>query len=200
MVTLSQASGRTVIVEYTTADDTAQAASDYVSVRGALTFSPGETSKTVPVTVLGDTAFEGDETFLFVLSSPSNAVLGTTQALGILKNDDVAIACTPRPSVASTLQPGNGKLNVHVEATPLNTQQNNPLKQLQFGAFTNATVTLNGQPVSSGQTVTLPASTIAADFTVTRVVAGQPSTVHLTIVDGCGAWPTFVGGGAGAGF
>jgi len=89
---------------------------------------------------------------------------------------------------------------MHVESTPLNTPANNPLQQLRFGTFQNATVTFNGQPITSGQIVTLPSGTHAVDFTVRRVTAGQPTTVPLTVVDGCGDWTTFVGGGAGAGF
>jgi len=32
-------------------------------------------------------------------------------------------------------------------------------------------------------------------LTVTRTTPGQPTTITLTIVDECGPWPTFVGGG-----
>jgi hypothetical protein len=48
--------------------------------------------------------------------------------------------------------------------------------------------------------VTLPGNVTVADFTVERVTPGQPTTVPLTVVDGCGEWKTFVGGGSGAGF
>jgi hypothetical protein len=37
-------------------------------------------------------------------------------------------------------------------------------------------------------------------LTVSRVTAGQATTIPLIVVDGCGEWPTFVGGGASAGF
>ena len=33
---------------------------------------------------------------------------------------------------------------------------------------------------------------------VHRVTPNQPATVPLVIVDGCGEWPTLVGGGPGA--
>ena len=82
----------------------------------------------------------------------------------------------------------------------MNTQKNNPLQSLTFTQFDNATVTFNGQPVASGQTINLPPGTVLAAFVVDRVAAGQPSTVFLTIRDTCGAWPTFVGGGTAAGF
>jgi hypothetical protein len=33
---------------------------------------------------------------------------------------------------------------------------------------------------------------------VSRVTAGQAATVHFTVRDTCGDWPTFVGGGPAA--
>jgi large repetitive protein len=108
--------------------------------------------------------------------------------------------CVPRPGVVPSPVAGGGKLSVHVEATPLNTQQNNPLQRIVFGTLQNAKVTLNGQTIASGQTYTAPANSIGADFTVERVTAGQPTTVPFTVVDGCGEWKTFVGGGTAAGF
>jgi VCBS repeat-containing protein len=109
-------------------------------------------------------------------------------------------ACSPRPLVRPQTAAGSGKLLVHVESTPLNTQVVNPLRQIKFGEMPNARVTLNGQPVRSGDDVTLPAITTAVDFTVERVTPGQATTVHFVVVDDCGEWKTFVGGGAGAGF
>ena len=44
------------------------------------------------------------------------------------------------------------------------------------------------------------ANTVAADFTVERVTPGQATMVPFTVVDGCGEWQTFVGGGTAAGF
>jgi hypothetical protein len=98
-----------------------------------------------------------------------------------------------------TTSVGGGKLQAHVVST---TQGMQPivLRELRFGAFQNAKVTLNGQPLSSGQTYSVPGGAGAADFTVERVTPGQPTTVPFTVVDGCGEWQTLVGGGAGAGF
>src|SRR5439155_7138425 len=63
-VTLSAASGRTVAVNYATADGTATAPSDYVAIpTTTLTFSPGQTTKTITVPVNGDLVDETDETF-----------------------------------------------------------------------------------------------------------------------------------------
>jgi hypothetical protein len=95
---------------------------------------------------------------------------------------------------------GGGKLLVRVESTPLTPQQNNPLRQVRFGELQNARVTLNGQPIASGTVVTMPPDTFAVEFAVERQTPGQSTTVHFVVVDGCGEWKTFVGGGTGAGF
>ena len=62
-VTLSTASGRTVTVEYATANNTATAGNDFTTTSGTLTFTAGQTSKTITVPVLGDTLDEVNETF-----------------------------------------------------------------------------------------------------------------------------------------
>jgi hypothetical protein len=73
------------------------------------------------------------------------------------------------------------------------------LLQLQFGAATNATldIPLAGLTgVGGSRTVTLPLETRSLTFTVHHAQAGAATTVPFTVVDGCGSWPTFVGGGA----
>jgi hypothetical protein len=87
-----------------------------------------------------------------------------------------------------------------VESTPLGTRGNNPLRELRLGAIQNAKVTVNGQPIATGQAYAVPANTIAVDLVVERERPGQPTTVPFTVMDGCGEWQTFVGGGAGARF
>jgi serralysin len=89
-VLLSTASGRTVTVNYATADNTATAGSDYQSTGGALTFSPGEVSKTIAVTINGDTTFEPNETFFVNLSNAENASISDNQGNGTITNDDPA--------------------------------------------------------------------------------------------------------------
>jgi Calx-beta domain len=78
-----------VTVQYQTADGTAAAGSDYVARGGTLTFGPGETSKTVSVTVNGDSAVEGDETFFLDLSSPVNATILDGRGVGTIIDDDL---------------------------------------------------------------------------------------------------------------
>lgn len=97
-VSLSTAVTDTVTVNYTTADGTAAAGSDYTATSGTLTFAPGETTKTVPVAMLGDTDLEANETLTLTLSSPVNATIGTGTGTGTIVNDDSAPVADAGPN------------------------------------------------------------------------------------------------------
>ncbi|SHO67271.1 chitinase [Pseudoxanthobacter soli DSM 19599] len=88
VVTLSAASTTPVTVAYTTANGTAIAGSDYVAQSGTITFAPGETTKEIHVTAIGDGVVEPNETFSVVLSAPSGATIATGTATGTIVNDD----------------------------------------------------------------------------------------------------------------
>src|SRR5262249_20153957 len=87
-VTLSQPLAQSCSVDFATSDVTATAGSDYAATSGTLTFAPGETTKTVSVTIYGDTQIENDETFRLNLSNAVNVALGVASATGTIVNDD----------------------------------------------------------------------------------------------------------------
>ena len=75
-VVLSGATGKTVTVDYTTADSTALAGKDYVAkTSGKLTFKAGETSQDITVDILQDSAQKQDVYFRIILSNPVNGVI-----------------------------------------------------------------------------------------------------------------------------
>jgi hypothetical protein len=80
--------GDAVTVDYATSDGSAAAGDDYSATTGTLTFAPGTTSQTVTVPVVGDDAFEPDETFLLNLSNASNATILDGEGMGTVVNDD----------------------------------------------------------------------------------------------------------------
>jgi hypothetical protein len=115
-VTLSPASANTVTVNYSTANTTATAGSDYTAANGTLTFAPGIVTRSVSVLVAGDTTSEPNEAFVLTLSSPTNAILSDTQGAATIVNDDAA----PSPTVTvltPTVSPG-GTINVAVANGP----------------------------------------------------------------------------------
>jgi chitinase len=90
-VGLSAAALTTVRVGFATANGGARAGEDYTARSGLVNFLPGETRKSFGVAVLGDTGFEGDETFYVELTSiTGGAVLDTsrTTVIATIVNDD----------------------------------------------------------------------------------------------------------------
>ncbi|MFT5326217.1 MAG: disulfide oxidoreductase YuzD, partial [Planctomycetaceae bacterium] len=87
-VTLTASSNQILTVDYSTAAGTATSNVDFVSQDKTLTFFPGETTHTITVSVLGDTAFESLETFFVNLSNPQGLQLADDQAIGRIFNDD----------------------------------------------------------------------------------------------------------------
>jgi ELWxxDGT repeat protein len=75
-------------VAYATANLTATAGSDYSTTTGTLSFAPGETSKSLDVTILGDTTLETNESFFMILSSPSGASIVRSHGTAVIEEDD----------------------------------------------------------------------------------------------------------------
>ncbi|HEX8832993.1 MAG TPA: Calx-beta domain-containing protein [Abditibacteriaceae bacterium] len=89
-VTLSTASAKTITVDYKTENQTSISTADYTALAsGTLTFAPGDTQKTISVTVKGDTAIElVNETFLVRLSNAVNTLITRDAAVGTILEDD----------------------------------------------------------------------------------------------------------------
>jgi hypothetical protein len=97
-VLLTNANGSSVSVDYATADGSALVGSDYTAKSGTLTFTPGQTSKTVAVTILDDALAEDDETFSLNLSNATGGIaIADAAGLGTIQNDDA----DPTVSVAN---------------------------------------------------------------------------------------------------
>jgi hypothetical protein len=106
--------------------------------------------------------------------------------------------CSPRPQVSVNTVPGGGQLSVTISSGG-----GARIQQLQFGTASNALINVPAAGVTNltgNQIITLPVESLSVSFTVRRQTAGSPTHVNLTVVDGCGSWPTFVGGGSSAGF
>lgn len=87
-VTLSKTSASAVTVQYATTDGTAIKTKDYTAISGTLSFSAGQTSKTLSVPILGDTLDENDETFSLGLNTPTGAFIAKGQGNGTIIDDD----------------------------------------------------------------------------------------------------------------
>ena len=117
-VQLVPASGRTVTVQYGTADVTATGASDYTAVSGTLTFLAGTAVRTVPVPIADDALDEPDEQFTVSLQAAVNATVATAAGTGTIADNDDA----PELSIGSarlTEGSGGGAMPFAVQLVPV---------------------------------------------------------------------------------
>ncbi|WP_236519204.1 Calx-beta domain-containing protein [Sandaracinus amylolyticus] len=92
VITLTAPTSETVTVGFATSDGTATAGVDYAARTGTVTFTPGATSRTVNVTVVGDVVHEPNESLELELSGPTGATITDGNGLGTITNDDAAPA------------------------------------------------------------------------------------------------------------
>ena len=102
-VTLSEASGQAVTVDYETSDGTAKATLDYTAESGTLTFGAGILTRTISVAVADDKVVEEDETFAVTLRDATNATIVDGEGVGTIEDDD---GVQP-PPVVPTLRIGD---------------------------------------------------------------------------------------------
>ena len=103
-VQLDQApgSGRSISVDYATADGTAEAGSDYTATSGTLQISDLNTSGTFTVPITDDPDFESDETFTVTLSNPVACTLaGSNNPATVTISSDDGPPVTPDADLSS---------------------------------------------------------------------------------------------------
>jgi uncharacterized repeat protein (TIGR01451 family) len=104
--------------------------------------------------------------------------------------------CAPRPPVSVVTAPnGDGRLRVTITANTSTGTLTNQLVSVLFNAGSNTRIYAGLYAQTGPFTWNLAPVTTQGTFLVERLTAGQASTVSLVVTDGCGAWPTFVGGG-----
>ncbi|XP_067216392.1 sodium/calcium exchanger Calx isoform X2 [Linepithema humile] len=102
-------------VDYCTEDGSAEAGSDYVSAKGTLNFAPGETNKTIKLSVIDDELFEEDEHFYVRLSNVSQPAMLVSPSLAtvmILDDDHSGIFGFPERDVELVESVGQHPLRV----------------------------------------------------------------------------------------
>jgi hypothetical protein len=125
-VNLSPVSGRTVSLTRATVDGGAVSTGpspDFVAIPAdVVTIPAGQTSLTIPVTINGDTVFEGEEQFTLSLTAVTNATPGSLSATATLTDDDQQPTTTtitadlPDPSVVG--QPYPVTVEVRAQTLP----------------------------------------------------------------------------------
>jgi hypothetical protein len=90
-ISLSEVTDKTVSIDYVSADSTAVAGKDYVTLTsGTITFQPGEKMKKIRVIILADYDKKEDTYFKIVLSNPVNSLLPEKNIIVKIVNVDYA--------------------------------------------------------------------------------------------------------------
>lgn len=103
-VTLSPSATGTVAVSYASANGTAVAPGDYTAYSDTLTFTAGQTSKTITIATIDDSSAESFETMSVTLSGATGgAAISTATGTGMIDDND-----TVSPANLGTLWPAQG--------------------------------------------------------------------------------------------
>lgn len=210
-VTLSAAPASSYDVSWQTVDGTAIAGSDYTAASGTLTFAPGQTSRTVGVTVTGDRNLETNEAFGV---RATNGIWSSTGTVTITNDEPTVSVSSPSVSEGNS---GTTVTTVHialssalaVNATLSWTATDGTATAPSDFAIGSGTVTFTAGQTDRTFTVTTNGDVIdEADQTVALTVRNADSSVvasgNLTIVDDDAApalsitSPTVVEGNAGS--
>jgi hypothetical protein len=183
-------------VNYSTSTGTATAGSDYTAATGTVNFAVGETTKTISVAIINDTAVENPETFNVNLSGGTNVVIKDGTGVGTINSDDVA-----PPPVAPTIAVNNVTVNEADGAMVFTIARSGDLS----GASSVNYATANGTAVAGSDytaatgTVTFAAGQATATVTVritNDTLVESPETLFLNLSGGTNV---VIGDGQGVG-
>ena len=184
VVRLDAASGRTVTVQYATADVTATAGRDYMRVSGTLTFGAGTTVRTVTVPIGDDALDEQDEQFTVTLLAAVNATVSTAHGTGTIADNDQA----PELSIADgelTEGSADGTMRFAVQLDPASERT----ITVQYGTA-DGTATAGTDYTAVSGTLTFRAGTTTATIEVSILddsTGEETETFTVTLSNPSGA-------------
>jgi large repetitive protein len=168
-VSLSAAYDQAVTVNYTTADGTAKAGTDYTAATGSLVFAPGEVSKTIPVAVGSNLTAGPDNSFYVNVSTPNSyaMVINGGQAAGTILDRE------PRISIGDTYLNSGAAFTFTVSLS---------------AAYDHA-VTVNYTTVSG--TATAGVDYVAQSGTLTFAPGVTTQTITIDVLDQNSMWDKY---------
>lgn len=163
VVTLNSPPSQPVTVNYTVGGGTANSGDYFIAAQqGTLTFSGGQTSKTISILMIDDQSPEGAETFTVALSFPSNAQLGW-------------------PSSTTITIPANDSLSMQSSALTVHENAGTAAVVVKLNAPASQTVTVNY--ATSAGTATAGSDFTAGSGTVTFAPGQTSRTISVPILE-----------------
>jgi hypothetical protein len=189
VIGLSAPSGKSVTVTYTTLDGTANAPGDYTAKTANVTFTPGQTSKSISITTVQDTVDEDDETFTVRLSNAQNATIADANGLGTILDNDPPVSA----SIDDVTRPEGTALKFTVTLAATSGRQ----VQVDYATadgtatapsdYAAASGTLTFQPGQTAKTVTINSVDDGAVEPNETLAVNLSNPVNVTLADGSGS-------------
>src|SRR5262249_26240781 len=136
--------------------------SDYAVASPEIYFAPGETSKTLRMSVFGDLVHEADETFTVNLTSAINGVLGDRQGLGTILDDDPSLPTVAINDVSWT----EGNSGTRSPGFPVSLPGASAAPGTVTSAPADGTATSGGDYQAASGKLTIPAGQTTGTITV----------------------------------
>ncbi len=200
-VTLIGPTSQTVMVNYVDANSgTATSGIDYTAVPamppGQITFAPGVVTRTIAVTVLGDTVDEPDETVVIALSNEANAAMTagamTAVGTGTITNDDPDPIVTLAVDPASINEDGGTAMvtaTIDRESATPTTITVSPAVAGDYRLSDPSTLTIAAGDTTSAGTVTLTAMDNDVDVADKQVTVSATATNPNCDMNHCDTHP-----------
>jgi chitinase len=191
-ITLSEPVTTKVSVHFATMDGTAIQKIDYSAKHGTVSFSPGQTSKVVNVTIRRDAVPDTDETFLLELSLPKNASIADGEAVGTILDhgpvglsiSDASLQAPISRSKSMTFTISLTKATTHTVKVTYQTLDLTAHAGVDYTAK-KATVSISAGKTSVPINITIKPDTTSGPAKIFIVQLSLPS--GALIVDGLGA-------------
>ena len=189
-VSLSATTTQSVTVDYTTADSTAQAGSDYTAASGTLTIAANTSSGTISVPITDDALVEPQEVFKLLLSNPANAIIIDGLALGTINDNDSALPTLSINDVSANEAAGSIDFTVSLSTTTtqsVTVDYGTADSTAQAGsdyASTSGTLTIAANTTSGTISVPITDDAVSESQEVFKLVLSNPA--NATIADGLG--------------
>ncbi|MBN1155718.1 PKD domain-containing protein [candidate division KSB1 bacterium] len=189
-LTLSAPSSFGIHVNYSIRNNSAWNGQDYTAPEnGVILFAPGQTSRTLDVTIIDDLLDENDETFRVGLWMPNNATIADGEGIGtILDNDD-----PPTISISDeTENEGVGTMSFTVTLSAASSKSISVQYQtvdgtaLDPGDYTSTSGTLNIPAGNTSAMIDVPIIDDLMDESDEDFVVRLSNPVNATISDGSG--------------
>jgi autotransporter-associated beta strand protein len=176
-----------VSFDYTTANGTAIAGSDYVPASGTRTILEGQRTATLTVLINGNTTYEPDKTFFINVSNVTGATVSKAQGTGTIQNDDAQplpdlTVALSGPASATTGQAYSYSLVVSNSGTATANTVSVSFALPTGVIYASATGSNGFAATQSGSTVSFTGGSLTQGSSVTLTVSVTPSTTSTETV------------------